>query len=139
MHAGTEQGSTVPLDAARSATRRKRASRTVVTVRATSMTGRARASLAAVVLGMVVLVLASPVGAAQGDDDPKFVNVVEASGLLDPVVVDFLEDAIADSERTGAEALVIQLDSEGSAVSRDELDALLVRMHDSSVPIAVWV
>ena len=103
-----------------------------------TQTGRAAVAVTCLALGAFIALLAPSAAAAQAEGQ-RFVNVVEASGLLDPVVVDFLEDAIVDSERTGAEALVIQLDSEGSVVSQEELDALLVRMHDARVPIAVWV
>lgn len=83
-----------------------------------------------------------PVAAQQGDSgesSPSFVNVVQVSGYLDPVLVDFLADAIDASEREGAEALVVQLDSPGSVVSTPELDALVFRVSHARVPIAVWV
>lgn len=68
--------------------------------------------------------MAGPVGAQEGDARPSFVNVVQVSGYLDPVLADFLGDAIAESEQGGAEALVIQLDSPGSVLPTAELDAL---------------
>ena len=80
---------------------------------------------------------AGPAGAQEGRR--PFVNVVQVSGYLDPVVADFLGDAIAESERTGAEALVIQLDSPGSVLPVAQLDALVFRIAHARVPIAVWV
>lgn len=68
-----------------------------------------------------------------------FVNVVQVSGHLDPVLADFIGDAINESERGGAEALVIQLDSPGSVLPTAELDALVFRVGHARVPIAVWV
>ena len=84
---------------------------------------------------------AGPAAAQQGNgaERQSFVNVVQVSGYLDPVLVDFLTDAIDASERDGAEALVVQLDSPGSVVSAEELDDLIDRVRTARVPIAVWV
>ncbi|MGI9121064.1 MAG: NfeD family protein [Acidimicrobiales bacterium] len=96
------------------------------------------------VLGCLVLVAglgwARP-ASAQGAGVPnrRFVNVVQVNGYLDPVMVDFLEGAIAESERGGAEVLVVQLDSPGSVVSTEVLDALVFRIGHARVPVAVWV
>ncbi|MBW3580288.1 MAG: hypothetical protein KY447_03755 [Actinobacteria bacterium] len=69
----------------------------------------------------------------------SFVNVVQVSGYLDRVLADFLADAVGESERDGAEALVIQLDSPGSVLATAELDALAFRIGHARVPVAVWV
>jgi membrane-bound serine protease (ClpP class) len=84
---------------------------------------------------------ASPAAAQDTRDDARaaFVDVVQVAGYLDPVVVDFLDGAIDDAERGGAEALVIQLDSPGALVPTDRLDELIVRIRDADVPVAVWV
>lgn len=81
--------------------------------------------------------LARPAGAQEEPD--RHVDVVQVSGWIDPVVVDFLEDTVAKSERGGAEALVIQLDSPGAVVDADDLERLAARIRDASVPVAVWV
>ncbi len=73
------------------------------------------------------------------NDGPGFVAVVEAGGLLDPVLMDFLRHSITDAENQGATAIVFQMDSTGVVVSDDALGALLTQMLESSVPIAVWV
>ena len=94
------------------------------------------------VTGTLVALLAGPAWAQDGGDGADrrpFVNVVEVSGLLDPVLVDFLHDAIDDSEESGAEALIVQLDSTDTVVSDDELAALALRIGHASVPVAVWV
>ena len=96
-----------------------------------------RVATIAVALGILGAVLLA--GPAHGQAPAPFVNVVQVSGLIDPVIADFLSDAIEDSERDGAEALVIQLDGPGSVLSQDELDALLLRIHEARVPVAVWV
>jgi membrane-bound serine protease (ClpP class) len=80
--------------------------------------------------------------AVQGEGErgsSSFVNVVQVSGYLDPVLFDFVTDAIDASERDGAEALVVQLDSPGSVLPTAELDALVFRISHARVPVAVWV
>jgi membrane-bound serine protease (ClpP class) len=67
------------------------------------------------------------------------VEVAEASGLLDEVLVDFLEDRIEVAEVDGLTSLVIRLNSRGATVSDDRIVGLARRMVDSPVPVAVWV
>ena len=83
---------------------------------------------------------AAPAGAQEAPPGRRpFVNVVQVSGYLDPVLADFLGDAVTESEQGGAEALVIQLDSPGSVLVPSELDALVFRVSHARVPVAVWV
>ncbi len=96
------------------------------------------------VLGCLLLVAglgwARPAGAQSAEvPNRPFVNVVQVTGYLDPVMVDFLEGAITESERGGAEVLVVQLDSPGSVVSTEVLDALVFRIGHARVPVALWV
>jgi membrane-bound serine protease (ClpP class) len=67
------------------------------------------------------------------------VEVVKASGLLDEVLVDFLEERIARANADGLTALVVQLNSRGATVSDDRLVELARAMTASPVPVAVWV
>lgn len=83
-----------------------------------------------------MLLLAAP-ARAQGDD--RHVDVVQVSGWIDPVVADFLEQAVADSEGSGAEALIIQLDSPGALLDDHDLDELLAAVEGAEVPVAVWI
>lgn len=70
---------------------------------------------------------------------PRFVDVYEATGWLDPIVVDGLTRAIRESEQNDAEALIVRLDSPGALVGDDEVDELARRIEVARVPIAVWV
>lgn len=85
-----------------------------------------------------MLLLAAP---AQGKSTAptRHVDVVQVSGWIDPVVVDFIGSSLTASERGGAEALVVQLDSPGSLVSTERLDRLVRRFRTATVPVAVWV
>lgn len=82
---------------------------------------------------------ASPATAQAGAGQRPFVNVVQVTGYLDPIMADYLADAIRQSEQAGAEALVLQLDSPGSVLPRAQLDALVSSIGHAEVPVAVWV
>jgi membrane-bound serine protease (ClpP class) len=77
--------------------------------------------------------------ATAGDATAGHVSVIEVSGLLDPVLVEFVEDQVDQAERDGAVALVLQLNSGGAVVDDDRLDALASRIEAADVPVAVWV
>jgi membrane-bound serine protease (ClpP class) len=76
---------------------------------------------------------------AHGAAATPTVDVIEVSGLVDAIVADFVEHALADAERASSLALVVQLDSSGTVVGPRRLDALANRLRDASVPVAVWV
>ena len=92
-------------------------------------------TLASVLLALgCLLALPSPAAAAAGE-----VDVIEVTGLIDPVEVDFIADSIRAAERRQSEALVIQLNSGGSVIADARLDALARRLAQARVPVAVWV
>lgn len=101
-------------------------------------------ALGAVLLGFALLLVASPAasarGAAEADDvPPGRAGVVKVSGLLDPVLVDFVSQAIEEAEAQDALSVTLQLNSAGAVVSDAEIDALTEQMRASDVPVAVWV
>lgn len=67
------------------------------------------------------------------------VDVVEVKGLIDPIVVDFLEKAVALAERSGSEALILQVDSTGGVAGPKRLGRLTARLRSSRVPVVAWV
>jgi len=67
------------------------------------------------------------------------IDVVQVNGLIDPIQVDFLHHALAGATRSGAVALVVQLNSGGGVVSPPEIDHLASDIAHSPVPVAVWV
>jgi membrane-bound serine protease (ClpP class) len=69
----------------------------------------------------------------------RHVDVIEVDGLLDGVLVDFVNDAISESERGKAAALVLQVDSTGGVAPAADLAALVRRVRNASVPVTVWV
>jgi len=99
-----------------------------------------------VLLAALWSLLSGTAGAAPAQDDqlsqasdPGYVSVIEVSGLLDRVLVDFVDGQIAKAERQGAITLVLQLNSSGAVVADDRLDELVDRIEGSSVPVDVWV
>jgi membrane-bound serine protease (ClpP class) len=85
------------------------------------------------------LVAAAAPAHAQAREEGGFVEVVEVSGLLDPVLVDFVEETVERAEREGAVALVLQLNSSGAVVSDDRFIELAQVIDAASMPVAVWV
>lgn len=99
-----------------------------------------RAGLVAVLLGLLVLVSEPTASAAPAQDgDDGYVAVTEVSGLLDKVLVDFVETQITAAEDDGAIALVLQLNSAGAVVADARLDQLIDRIKSADVPVDVWV
>src|SRR5262245_36825085 len=90
-------------------------------------------SLSLLVAGAAWLAVAPPASAAQ--DEPGVVDVIEVSGRLDPVLVDFIESSLDRSEREEAVALVLQLNSPGVLVDAGTMAALAERLADASVTV----
>ena len=106
-----------------------------------------RLAIALVGLGAVAfLVGAGSAGRAAADagtsataaSTPR-VDVVQASGLLDDVLAHQIEQSITDAETGTVQALIIQLNSKGSVVSRSRAARLAERIRDAKIPIAIWV
>lgn len=74
-----------------------------------------------------------------GAGGPGQVLVVNVSGLIDPVLADFIERSITSAERADTRAVVLQLNSSGAVVSDERLAALATRLRDATVPVTVWV
>src|SRR5262245_27265757 len=57
------------------------------------------------------------------------VNIVQVSGLIDEILIDEIESSIREAERSGAQALILQVNSRGAVVSRDRMASLLEAMN----------
>lgn len=102
-------------------------------------------SLLAILAGLFVL--ADPAG-AQSDDgtdgdgvaaDLPTVDVLQVSGYFDPILISEIRDAIDRAADDGSQALVLQINSDGTVVSDDEIESLLSDVANAPVPIAIWV
>src|SRR4051812_45202039 len=92
--------------------------------------------LVSTLFALFVAVLVLPATPAGAQSEPVGIDVIEVSGLLDPVNVDFISRLLREAQQDDASALVIRLDSPGSVVP---LDRLVGEIHASSVPVAIWV
>ena len=90
--------------------------------------------------GVAVLGGGSPARAQEDPDEVAgTVDVLQVSGLFDPIVIGAIDDAIERSVADGAQALVLQVNTRGAVVDRDDMEALLERIEAAPLPIAVWV
>jgi membrane-bound serine protease (ClpP class) len=87
--------------------------------------------LRAAALAAAWLLAAGAAGAA------GHVNEIRIQGTINPASSDFIQKAIAQSEREGAEALLIELDTPGGLVTatKDIIQAML----NAEVPVIVYV
>ena len=99
---------------------------------------------------LAMLGLAAPTSHAQDDEtddvvavDPAVdvapVDVLQVSGLFDPILVDAVESAIDRADSEGAQALILQVNSPGTVVSDDVVQDLLDRVATAPIPIGIWV
>ncbi len=100
--------------------------------------------LAAAAASFLAAMAGSAPAGAQDDaeDSPTSgapVDVLQVSGLLDDIQLQSIDDAIDRADERGAQALILQMNSRGAVVDRDEMVGLLQRVADAPLPIAVWV
>src|ERR671911_359842 len=94
------------------------------------------AALAMCAAGLALAAGPAQAGAAvpaQGQDEPcaGVVSVVEVDGLLDDVLVDFIEEEVRGA--AGQCALVLQLDSGGATVSAERMDDLIATIDSADL------
>lgn len=91
-----------------------------------------RLSRACAGLALALAAALAPAAGAAGH-----VNQIRVSGTINPASSDFIQKAIAQSERDGAEALLLELDTPGGLVSstKDIIQAML----NAKVAIIVYV
>lgn len=97
--------------------------------------------VAAVALLGLTVVLSLPAAAQQDDtgDDLRTIVVIEVSGLLDPVVVAYIEEQVAGAVAQESLAVVLQVNSPGAVVEDRTLLELLDSLEAAPIPIVVWV
>ena len=96
--------------------------------------------MATVLVFVTCVALLSTAQRAGAQDGPDItIDVIEVSGLIDPIQVASISGRIADAEESGALAIIIQLNSTGATISPDEMGELLDRMRDADLLVTVWV
>ncbi len=95
---------------------------------------------AAALLGLTV-VSSLPAAAQEDDtgDDIRTIVVIEVSGLLDPVVVSYIEEQVAAAVAQESLAVVLQVNSPGAVVDDAALLDLLDELDVAEIPLVVWV
>lgn len=76
---------------------------------------------------------------APAQADPGQAIVAKISGLLDPVLADFLSDSLRQAQEENAVLFVLQIDSRGAIISNQRLQELADEITNSSVPVVSWV
>jgi membrane-bound serine protease (ClpP class) len=102
---------------------------------------RRLAALAVLGVGLVIGFTASS-ARAQSDTPAtvdEFVPIIKVSGLIDPVLADYIERSITSAENDHAVYLVMQFNSGGSVLSRERFARLASRVRDAKIPIGIWV
>jgi len=89
-------------------------------------------------LAVAALVGPTPAHAEQHGVDPV-VEVVEVSGLLDPVLTDMMAGVLAGIDPHDTVAVVFQVNSTGAVVDDGVLRDLAAAIERSPVPISFWV
>ncbi len=85
------------------------------------------------------LTLVSASAGAQAPVDHGRVDVVEVSGLFDPVLVDFVASSIEQAAEDESRAIVLQINSGGAVVTDSRILSLAEVISDSPIPVGAWV
>ena len=65
--------------------------------------------------------------------------VSKVAGLIDPVVLSYLNSELDKAEEGNAGAFIIWMDSQGSVVDSDDLAEFTNRLDETDVPTGLWV
>lgn len=97
------------------------------------------ALLAGAVLATVWTAFAAPAGAQDACPD-GCVDVVAVDGIIDEIVADFIIARLEVANRADdVVAVVLQMDSPGSAVGDRRLDQVAAAIAQSRVPVSIWI
>jgi membrane-bound serine protease (ClpP class) len=96
---------------------------------------------AALIVALPLTVAMAPsVGAQRGCGEDGCVRVLRISGLIDPIIVEFVEQSVIDVEATeGYVGVVLEIDSDGSVISDAELERFVAGLQTASVPVSAWI
>ncbi|MFK8023979.1 MAG: nodulation protein NfeD [Ilumatobacter sp.] len=96
----------------------------------------------AIGLLLTLAALVTLTGPAAAQDEPTGAaptDVLQVSGLIDPILVSAIDEAIDNAVERGSQALILQVNSRGTVIDDGELEDLIERVADAGVPIAIWV
>ncbi len=100
-----------------------------------------RRLLAPLLLSMLALagLFGAAAGAQPAPSGARPVHIIEVKGRIDPIVANFVARSLTTARADDAEVVVLQLDSPGALIGRQELDELVFRIAHSPVPVTVWI
>ena len=83
---------------------------------------------------------AAPASAADRCVEVGCVRAVQVTGLIDPIIIDFVSRTVGEANATpGTVGVVLQLDSEGVAVEDAVFTRFVNGLVSSAVPVSAWV
>ena len=89
------------------------------------------------VFACVLLLLGIAAACAPSIDEREAVHVLTYDGIVDPVMVRYIDRGIDEAEDTEARAVVIRLDTPGGLVT--SMEDIVKRINASRVPVIVYV
>jgi membrane-bound serine protease (ClpP class) len=85
-------------------------------------------------------IAAPPADAQSSCGEDGCVDVVAVNGLIDEIEADLIERSIDRANQAGdVVAVVLQFDSNGSAVSDERLNEVAEAIVDSVIPVSIWI
>jgi len=99
-----------------------------------------RVATAFMIFGLTLLGSGPPASAQEAETELLgVVDVLEVSGLIDPIQANSIEKRLAKAEADGALGFVIQLNSTGVVVNDARFAEVIERLEESPVNVGVWV
>jgi len=104
--------------------------------------GRPILAFVAALIMLPALALFVPTAHAQTNDAAPGAGVavvLQVSGLLDPLLADFVADGIRNADAEGATVVVLQVNSTGAVISDRAINELAAVIAQAQVPVTMWV
>jgi membrane-bound serine protease (ClpP class) len=96
-------------------------------------------SILTLVAGLILIPPAAQAQQGETGADVGRIDVLQVNGFIDPILVDAIESAIDRAADDGSQALILQVDSDGTVVDDATVEALIVRVATAPIPIGVWI
>ena len=81
----------------------------------------------------------SAASAHTGHEHSREIQIVEVSGLLDPIEIDYINLQLDNAQRNWALAIVLQINSPGGAADQQLIQDLIENIEGSLVPVGAWI
>lgn len=89
-----------------------------------------------IILAFIIVLLGLSIAANVKAQSPR-IDVLTVKGTVNPVLVDYIQRGIENAEDTGAEAVIIQMDTPGGL--DDSTRKIIQHIVNSRVPVVVYV